>query len=79
MRPEPELQVLRRFLVWLDIGGTRQGGRPASPQAVNSTKETDGTFPGVRFLTAEIAQAIEHAGLPHQHHPLSGFLTLSAV
>lgn len=45
----------------------------------DTQQESDGAFHGVRFLSAESAQVIQCAGLPHRHGPLSAFLTLSAV
>jgi len=45
----------------------------------NQMVVTGDSFPGVRFLSAESARMIGCTALPQQCHPLSGFLTLSAV
>jgi hypothetical protein len=42
-------------------------------------QESDDTSHEVRAPSGEINSGDRCAGLPSQHHPLSGFLTLSAV
>lgn len=56
--------------------------RPARRQDKQSEvagKRASDTSRGVRCLSTESTTVIVRAGLPHQHHPLSEFLTLPAV
>ena len=41
--------------------------------------ESDDTSHGVRRPFGEMSSGDRYGGLPHRHHPLSGFFTLSAV
>jgi hypothetical protein len=79
---------------WASGPGTNPGAggrdrldvrRALELQTVNSNKlllpprqRIDGTSLEVRYLSATSVRRWSRAGLPHRHHPLSGFLTLSA-
>lgn len=73
---------------WVRRSESRSGARrlprgawspKARGQSRDTQQESDGAFLGVRLLSADSAQVIHCAGLPHRHGPLSAFLTLSAV
>jgi len=59
------------------------GSADSAPEGAHSvepsTAEVRGHLPWGPRPSDEINQGDRCAGLPHQHHPLSGFLTLSAV